>query len=159
MMVAPRLRLVISIVLSATLGLAADSAFARPAAVESPEVRELVRLVNAHREAIGCPPLIWDPRLAAVARRHSEDMARRGFFAHDDPAGRTPFDRIQDAMVEYAAAGENIAAGQSSAPEVLRSWLSSRGHRANLEDCGFTHHGIGFYRNRWTHVFVTLLPE
>ncbi len=127
-------------------------------AIEDPEVRELVRLVNEHRLAIGCPPLAWHPRLAKVAQAHSEDMARRGFFGHVNPDGENPFDRIQDALIEYHAAGENIAAGHSEAREVFRAWMKSKGHRANLENCLYTHHGIGRFQNRWTHVFVTLSP-
>lgn len=128
----------------------------RPPAIADPEVRELVRLVNAHRARMGCPTLAWHPRLATVAQRHSEDMAMRRFFAHVNPEGAGPFDRIRDAFIDYHAAGENIADGHGTAREVLAAWLGSRRHRANLENCVYTHHGIGLERGRWTHVFVAL---
>ncbi len=125
-------------------------------AMADPEVRGLVRLVNEHRVRIGCPPLAWDARLAWVAEKHSADMARRGFFAHVNPDGDDSFDRIQDSMIEFHSAGENIAAGQGTAREVFAAWMGSRRHRANLENCLCTHHGIGRFQNRWTHVFVQL---
>ncbi len=125
-----------------------------PMAIEDPVVRDLVTRVNAHRKRIGCRPLIWDARIAAVAQRHSRNMARKGFFAHEDTDGRSPFDRLDRASIVFRKAGENLAFGQRDAPTVLRSWLDSRGHRANLEDCEYTRHGIGRYRDRWTHLFV-----
>ena len=48
---------------------------------------------NQARDAEGREALRWRDDLAAVARRHSEDMAARDFFAHDDPDGRSPNDR------------------------------------------------------------------
>ena len=41
--------------------------------------------VARRRERLGA--LGYDDALAAVARRHSADMARRGYFAHDAPDG------------------------------------------------------------------------
>ncbi len=126
--------------------------------IADPLVREFVRRVNQHRTEIGCLPLAWSPRLAAVAQRHCEDMAARGYFSHTSPDGETPFDRLGDAWIEYGRAGENIAAGYRSAESVLKDWLKSRRHRANLDDCAYTHHGVGYFEGRWTHVFVTPSP-
>jgi len=118
------------------------------------ELRLLVLVVNQHRAAIGCPPLIWDERLARVALRHSEAMARRGFFGHFDPEGIGPFERMRRAGISYRAAGENVAAGQSRGIQVYDDWMKSPPHRRNLENCVYTHHGIGLYHNRWTHLFA-----
>ena len=122
--------------------------------VERRDVIELAQRVNRRRGAVGCPALIWDDRIAAVAQRHSEDMARRGYFDHTNLRGKDPFDRLHDAGIEYRAAAENLAEGYPDARKALEGWLRSRGHRANLDNCAFTHHGIGLYQNRWTHLFV-----
>jgi uncharacterized protein YkwD len=123
-------------------------------ASERDEVLALRRLVDRHRSRIGRAPLIWDDRLAEVARKHSRDMARRGFFSHVNPDGIDPFERLSAAGIPYRAAAENIAEGQTSGREVLEDWLESPGHRRNLDDAAYTHHGIGRYGNHWTHVFV-----
>lgn len=117
-------------------------------------VRQLVALVNWHRSSIGLQPLRWDDRLAAVARGHSRDMLRRGFFGHRNPDGEDPFDRLHEAGIRYRAAGENVAEGQATARQVFDAWMKSRGHRANIERRSFTHHGIGLEGRRWTHVFT-----
>src|SRR4051812_5014003 len=44
-------------------------------------------LINREREAKGLKPLAWDAKLAAVARGHSADMAKRNYFAHASPEG------------------------------------------------------------------------
>ncbi len=119
------------------------------------EVDEFAHLVNEHRTAIGCSVLQLDESVTTVAVKHSLDMVERDYFAHTNPEGQSPFDRLEEANITYRRAGENIAAGQTSAQEVLNDWLNSSGHRANIENCVFTHHGIGLVDNYWTHLFLT----
>ncbi len=119
------------------------------------ETAEVARLVNEHRARVGCGALAWDEAAARAAQAHSEDMARRGYFSHVSPEGRTMADRLRAQGAGYRLAGENIAAGQPNAREVVRSWLGSPGHRQNIENCGFTRHGVGLAAGRWTHVFYT----
>ena len=114
------------------------------------EIADLADRINRHRVAIGCRALKWDDRLAAVARRHSTDMARRDFFNHTNPDGRDPFDRMKAAGVRFRAAAENIAAGQPTGREVYQGWIESPGHRRNMENCTYRRFGIGLYQRRWT---------
>jgi uncharacterized protein YkwD len=119
-----------------------------------PVVEDLVELVNVHRISVGCGPLVWHPGVAAVARAHSQDMIDRDFFAHTNPDGASPFDRLTAAGIDYSSAAENIAHGYSSAEAVFEGWLDSPGHRANIERCALTHHGVGLAGTHWTHLFV-----
>jgi uncharacterized protein YkwD len=118
------------------------------------EVARFVMLVNGHRLGAGCPALRWDNRVARVAQAHSADMAARGFFAHTNPDGKSPFDRLDDAGIPFSAAAENIAAGARDAERALDLWLKSPGHRANIENCSYTHHGVGLAQGRWTEDFL-----
>ncbi len=118
------------------------------------KVREYERLANAHRQRIGCGPLRWDPAAGAVAQAHAEDMVRRDFFSHTNPDGRGPFDRLRAAGVTYRGAAENIAFGYETATGVLEGWLRSDGHRRNLENCRYTHHGVGVQEGKWVEVFL-----
>ena len=104
--------------------------------------RQMLDMVNEERAANGLLPLSPDPELTEVARRHSADMFVRGYFAHDTPEGRTPFDRIKDANVRFLVAGENLAL----APTVSvahTGLMNSRGHRANILRPQFGRVGIG----------------
>ena len=118
------------------------------------EVAEFVSIMNEHRESVGCEALAWHAGAGEVADDHSADMVARDFFSHTNPDGESPFDRLQNAGISYRAAGENIALTGGGAEGVLSLWLGSSGHRANIERCGYTHHGVGLVDGRWTHMFL-----
>ena len=118
------------------------------------ETVSFVQLMNAHRVSIGLSVLAWDPNVAAVATAHSQDMEDRDFFSHTNPDGESPGDRLTEAGVTYRAWGENIAWGYATGSAVLSAWLASEGHRANIENSYFTHHGVGKVGTIWTHVFL-----
>lgn len=128
-----------------------------PAASMGADVEaRLAALVNQHRASVGCPSLAAHARVADVAREHSEDMARRGFFGHVNPDGETPFDRLREAGIAWdGGAAENIARGRSSAEEILRAWLASPDHRAAIETCAYTDAGVGAVDGHWTQLFLT----
>lgn len=46
--------------------------------------------------------------------------------------------------VEWRAYAENIAAGQATPEAVMRTWMNSTGHRANILDPRFTDIGVGY---------------
>jgi uncharacterized protein YkwD/stress response protein SCP2 len=121
---------------------------------------EVVDRTNAERGRHGLRPLAVDQRLAAAAQAHSADMVRRGFFAHESPDGRQVWDRAVAAGYAYRKVAENIAAGQRTAEEVVRGWMESPGHRANILDRDLTQIGVGradggSYGVYWTQVFGT----
>jgi uncharacterized protein YkwD len=118
------------------------------------QLREYEQLANAHRARVGCGPLRWDNRTGTVAQAHADDMVRRDYFSHTNPEGQGPFDRLRAAGVTYTAAAENIAYGYPTAAAVLQGWLNSDGHRRNLENCEYTHHGIGLNSGKWVEVFI-----
>jgi uncharacterized protein YkwD len=120
---------------------------ALPYTVANPRPRpdleaRMLELVNKERVAAGLKPLAPDPELTVVARLHSIDMFARGYFAHDTPEGRDPFERMREAKVNFVTAGENLAL----APTVQvahRGLMNSPGHRANILHKDFGRVGIG----------------
>lgn len=154
------------LVLCASLGLACTAGSARTASVArgvrtapvtastDPEIASFVKKMNAYRASVGLPPLIWHRGLASVARGHSKDMVARHFFSHRNPDGLRSRDRLAVAGIAYAAMGENIAYGHATGAAVLAAWLKSSGHRHNIEDPTYTHHGVGKVGTHWTHVFL-----
>jgi len=103
---------------------------------------EMLSLVNNERAKHGMKPLIADPDLLPVARAQSNDMFMRGYFAHNNPEGKSPFDRMKDAKVRFNTAGENLALAQTL--EIAHNGLmNSPGHRANILNPAFGRVGIG----------------
>lgn len=122
--------------------------------------RKILELTNAERKKYGLGELVWNEELAALARAHSSDMAERGFFGHNNPDGKTPFDRMKDAKINYIAAAENIAAGQASPENAMEAWMNSDGHRANILNPKLKELGVGIARGGeygiyWTQNFAT----
>jgi len=126
-----------------------------PGLVLDPEVESFVEQMNAYRQTVGCAPLYWNMSVAEVALGHSRDMIERNFFAHTNPDGATPFDRMTAAGISFSRAAENIANGYPTATAVLTAWLNSPGHRNNIENCTLTEHGVGLEGTHWTHLFRT----
>ncbi|MHB0977482.1 MAG: CAP domain-containing protein [Candidatus Aquicultorales bacterium] len=108
---------------------------------EEAEARMLEK-VNDVRLAAGLEALEVDERIRRVAREHSEEMFRLGYFAHDSPAKGTPFDRMSEAGIDYFVAGENIAYAQNVdlAHEGL---MNSKSHRENILTPDYRKVGIG----------------
>lgn len=119
--------------------------------------------VNGWREARHLVALERLPELDAVARRHSADMATRGFFSHETPEGTNPVDRIQAGGVDgFSLAAENVGMTTRADPngEVLQGWLHSKDHYENLSAPAFNATGIGIARRAdgtllYTQVYVT----
>ncbi len=104
----------------------------------------LLRAVNQTRAAHGLRPLRFDATLERAARSHSADMLRNHYFAHGALAQRL---RAFGARGPFV--GENLAWGVGSyaAPAtIIREWLASPEHRANLLRPGFARIGIGALR-------------
>ena len=118
------------------------------AAAEVPNISDdrVLALVNRFRVLSGVPPLKKDQRLTRAAQARAGDMAARGYFAHTNPDGKTPWDFMAEAGYSYRNAGENLAAGQRTAEEAQRAWQRSSGHRANQLNRKFTETGIGIAR-------------
>ncbi|MFI5640277.1 CAP domain-containing protein [Streptomyces goshikiensis] len=110
----------------------------------SAEEAAVVTLVNQERAQAGCGPVRANPPLATLASAFSKDMAVRGFFDHTDPDGNTPWARAQNAGIG-GLGGENIARGQGDAEAVMKAWMNSPGHKANILNCEFRTLGVGAY--------------
>jgi uncharacterized protein YkwD len=112
--------------------------------------RTTLCLLNHQRRAHGRRALKSNRRLARAARKHARDMVRRNYFSHTTPSGVSFVDRIM--RQDYVnpgqgwALGENLAWGsyQLATPRsIVRSWMHSPGHRANILNSRFREIGIG----------------
>ncbi|TCO43877.1 uncharacterized protein YkwD [Kribbella antiqua] len=106
--------------------------------------REVLEYTNAIRENQGCGPLRLDDSLVEASGKHASDMVRRHYLDHTNPDGQGPGDRMAAAGYRGSGWGENIAAGYTSAKEVVAAWMKSEGHRENILNCKFTSIGIGY---------------
>ena len=115
---------------------------------------QMLDLINRERSERNLKPLKADTSLREVARKHSIDMFRRGYFSHQTPDGIDPFDRIRQANIPYMTAGENLALS----PDLQTAHtglMESPGHRANILNGDFGRIGIGIIDGGVNGIMVT----
>jgi uncharacterized protein YkwD len=131
-----------------------------PAFDEANEIeKRAFEMTNAAREEKGLPPLVWAPDLCTMARAHSENMVRRGFFAHETPDGLRMVDRAHLAGIgHFKVLGENIAYNQGFDDPggfAVERWMLSPGHRANILNREFLQSAIGVFVANDGTVYLT----
>jgi uncharacterized protein YkwD len=128
-----------------------------PAAGNSSYEQQVLAITNTERAKAGCKPLTWNSKLATAARKHSQDMAAKDYFSHTSLDGTNFATRISNEGYRWSGAAENIAKGQRTPADVMKAWMNSSGHRANILNCGFKDLGVGLaYQGRtpiWTQNF------
>jgi uncharacterized protein YkwD len=117
----------------------------------------LVNLTNQNRAAANVAELAVNPLLEKAAQMKADDMAAKGYFAHNTPDGKTPWYWIDQAGYKYVYAGENLAVNFENSEDVETAWMNSRGHFLNIMNPKYTEIGIatstGTYKGR-TAIFV-----
>jgi uncharacterized protein YkwD len=92
----------------------------------------LIESHNRERAKEKLPPLRANPLLAAAAREHARDMAEHQKLSHEGSDGSDPAQRVKRHGYRYQEVGENVADGQTSVEEAMRSWMNSPPHRKNI---------------------------
>ncbi len=124
-------------------------------------IHRLVELTNIERMKEGVAPLKLQENLIASATWMVHDMAKNNYFDHKDTLGRLAGQRATaNGYERYRGVGENLAAGQFSPKEVVKAWLQSPGHKANLLSPYFREVGVGYasasgstYETYWAQDF------
>jgi uncharacterized protein YkwD len=126
--------------------------------------------VNKEREQQGLPTISHDEELRYIARNHSEDMAARSYFQHEDLSGDDFNDRYDEAGYNcrvrtsgdrYTIGGENIAqtwfqerieveggeryydSEDDLARGIVNQWMNSPEHRQNILREYWESEGVG----------------
>ena len=105
----------------------------------------IVSEVNAFRASRGLSILAVSDTLTYAAKWMATDMAVNNYFAHTSLDGRDPTTRMADFGYPARAtwSGENLAAGYTSAREVVQGWINSPGHYAVLTNANYRAIGVG----------------
>lgn len=117
------------------------------------EQTNLVRIKN------GLPAFAWDSDVCRMARIHSENMSRQGYFAHNTPDGLRLRDRAREAgILQFTVLGENIAYNQGYEDPgafAVERWMASAKHRANILSPEFRAMAIGSFVAADGSVYLT----
>ena len=123
--------------------------------------QEVLDLVNVERAKYGLQPLVMgDANLTAAAQKRAEEIATVN--SHTRPDGTKCFTVLNEYGVKDAPTGENAAWGSVSPKEVVKAWMNSEGHRANILDPEARKMGVGYYYNRssaWGHQWIQIFTK
>lgn len=118
----------------------------------------VLQLVNKHRGAgqlCGAEylpptePLAWSAKLERAAQLHALDMYCQNYFSHNSKDG-TPFHvRIRRQAYNYFTCAENIGLGYHTESDVIRGWVKSPGHCANLMNNWYNEVAVARAGNYW----------
>ena len=122
--------------LALACALAATATHALSASADERYAQRLGELVNDHRASRGAAELVVDSGLAALAREHSESMARAKRMSHDGFQSR--FSRSG-----YGLCVENVGWNYRVPQRQLDAWRASPGHERNLLDPRLMRMGAG----------------
>jgi uncharacterized protein YkwD len=133
----------IAMIPATLLGLVMVATPANAAVVSEAKLQgDVAYLTNKQRLLNGCKAVRVDARLITASRVHSTYMARTGAFSHTGSGGSTFSARVKAAHYPQPA-GENIAYGFRTGVEVVKAWMASPPHRANILNCKATTVGVG----------------
>lgn len=118
--------------------------------------KQLLELTNAERKKENLPPFKAAALLCKAAREHSHNMAKQEKLDHELDC-KSPFDRLDSVKYNYQRAAENIAlsAGEPSMADILKLWMDSDGHRANILSEKYTEIGLGLAKNDKGETYAT----
>lgn len=127
--------------------------------------RAVLCLVNRERRLHHLPRLIASRRLDRSAQRWTDVMVRSDEFSH----GAAFMNRITAVGFDWSTVGENIATGFRTPVAVVRAWMRSPGHCANILDPAYREVGTGLAARRiprassllgtWTQDFGRLMSQ
>ncbi|MFA5891819.1 MAG: CAP domain-containing protein [Actinomycetota bacterium] len=123
------LRAMLPVALAATTLLSSGTALA-----SSTDEAGFVTKINTARRASGLRALTAKSDLAAVARRHSADMAKAGTISHNKS--------LMSEVRGWREIGENVGMGPD-VETLHEAFMSSSSHRANILGASYNEVGIG----------------
>jgi uncharacterized protein YkwD len=142
-----------ALAVAAALPEAVSPAATSPRAATKLEARVAAR-VNLVRRWHGLRPLRLSHGLTQSARRHSREMAAKGYFDHESAGGEAFWRRIERTYASRGfgrwEVGENIAwsSQRATAAQIVRQWMSSPTHRDNVLSPAWRDYGVGALRVR-----------
>jgi uncharacterized protein YkwD len=110
----------------------------------------MLALINQDRAAHDRAALSLDAGVSRYAKRHSREMATKGYLFHTVDLG------AKLSGVDWSIGGENVGAG-SSLRRIDDAFMRSKEHRRNILRSGFDHSAIGVYRGADGRIWVTII--
>lgn len=120
---------------------------------------QVLDAINAERAQAGLAAVSLNSQLNQAALAKANYMFLHDFWAHVAPDGTTPWDFIKASGYAYSVAGENLARDFSDTPTMVKAWMDSETHRANIIHPKYTQTGIAVVNGTLQGVETTLVVQ
>lgn len=122
-------------------------------------VQKVYDQTNHQRQLVGLSPLHFNPVLSQSATSKAQDMFANNYWAHNSPQGKTPWDFFKIAGYQYSIAGENLAKDFYDTDSMVKTWMNSPTHKANIVNGQYQEIGIGVVNGILDGVKTTLVVQ
>lgn len=100
-------------------------------------------LTNEERQKFNLSGLTYNTVLEEAAKKKAQHMLDNDYWSHNSPDGVTPWHWFRAVGYEYEEAGENLAVDFETPSGVMKAWMNSPSHRANILEGTYTEIGVG----------------
>lgn len=141
-----------------------ESSQSEPSFIEQREPNilpdEVFELTNNERIKNGLKPLKRNPKLDEAALERAKVIIEFDEWAHEATRSGVPYtEAIKRANYWNINYGENLANGQFTSEEVVRGWMSSEAHKANILNSKFQEVGIATYSGQLNGVSTVVTVQ
>jgi hypothetical protein len=114
---------------------------------------------NNERKKAGLEPLQYNSVLAESAKKKAEDMFKNNYWAHNSPDGKTPWTFFDAVGYKYSVAGENLAKDFYDTDSLIKAWMNSPTHKANIIHAKYKEIGIAVVNGTLGGIKTTLVVQ
>lgn len=114
---------------------------------------------NIERQKSGLPPLVYNDTLSKSAKAKAQDMFTNDYWAHNSPQGKTPWTFFDATGYKYSVAGENLAKDFYDTNSLMKAWMASPTHKANIVHSRYQEIGIAVVNGTIGGIKTTLVVQ
>lgn len=122
-------------------------------------ISKVFEKTNQQRQSAGLNALKYNPSLSKSAEAKAKDMFAYNYWSHTSPSGKTPWEFFKESNYEYSIAGENLAKDFYDTESMLKAWMNSPTHKANIINSKYKEIGIGVVNGTINGIETTLVVQ
>ena len=121
--------------------------------------QKVLEQTNNERKKAGLSALQYNSTLSLSAQKKAEDMFKNDYWAHTSPQGKTPWAFFATAGYKYSVAGENLAKDFYNTDSLMKAWMNSPTHKANIVHTKYKEIGIAVVNGTLGGIKTTLVVQ
>jgi len=114
---------------------------------------------NIERQKDELSPLIYSETLSKSAKAKAQDMFANDYWSHNSPQGKTPWTFFDAVGYKYSVAGENLAKDFPDTDSLMKAWMASPTHKANIVHTRYQEIGIAVVNGTIGGIKTTLVVQ